>query len=68
MSNHRCNICGKQGDWRHTAGLCVECSDIHDMRQRKLENQNDQEFNAFLDLPDSEKWRLLWDAMLGIKK
>jgi hypothetical protein len=38
------------------------------MRQRKLENQNDQEFNAFLDLPDSEKWRLLWDAMLGIKK
>lgn len=68
MSNRRCDVCGVEGDWRFTDGLCTKHSEQKAEAAWRLKREEDAEFSGFMELPDEEKWRQMWDAMRGSKE
>lgn len=63
-----CRVCGAQHTNPQSSSICPECGIKErnrnlELEQERLKNRNGDPFERFMDLPEEDRWRKVFDAL-----
>lgn len=65
--NRICRRCRNAQTIGSGLSLCLNCSTEEENREIESRQNEDHDFQIFMELPEEERWRELWDAIRELR-